>query len=395
MVDNAKNNQGVAAAVRNPQGKITKVTVQVHPGVVRNLKRFGIKLSVGNQGLTTFHGYAPSFNQNVQKYKNFTPVPETPIAQWTTIQKLDSVIRRAALLLPEEVGNQLLGLLEPWALAAMAVVLIIWIGGHFIVASEIADVALLILGGIFLGLAAFQAGGHLANFAIKCVDGRTEKDLDESAQHLAEAIALIGVQTVMALLLAKAPEVFREPKMQMNQLEPSVPLTMETVGEPPLTPGKLFYEPKLTEKLSEFPRGPSGGSTNRWGDISLLVTKNIKDVNAVKVHELVHRFLTPKLQILPKIRQFRAVLKNQGYLRSNLLRYLEEALAETVAQLTVNGLNWRNFIAGVKFPVGEAGEACYVTNPAMIMEAKGILLGPINVGGIIFNVYYEHSKPKK
>jgi hypothetical protein len=147
--------------------------------------------------------------------------------------------------------------------------------------------------------------------------------------------------------------------------------------------------------MSEFPYGRSGGETNRWGDITLLVTKNIKDVNATKIHELVHRFLIPKLQTFPKLRQFSAVLKNQGYLRSYTLRYLEEALAETVAQLTVNGFNWRNFIVGVKFPVGVAGESCYVTNAAMATEAAGILLGPINVSGIVFNVYYERSRPTK
>ncbi len=392
MVESAKNNPAVADAVRNPKGKTTKINVIVQPSIVEKLRQFGINLAVNHQGKATFTGHNATFGGNVKKYQNFTLAPETPISQWTPIQKLDSVIRRTALLLPEEVGRQLLGLLEPRSLAIMVAVLIMWIGGHFFVASEIVDVGLLLFGTLFLGFAAFQAGGLLANFAIKCFDGRTEKDLDESAQNLADAIALIGIQVVMALLLAKAPNVFREPKMNMNQLEPSVPLTMETVGEPPTTPGKLFYEPKLTEKLSDFPHGPSGGSTDRWGDITLLVTKNIKDVNAVKVHELVHRFLIPKLQIFPKLRQFSAVLKNQGYLRSNILRYLEEALAETFAQLKVNGINWRNFMAGVRFPVGMAGESCYVTNAAMATEAEGILIRSITVGGMIFNVYYKPAK---
>lgn len=106
----------------------------------------------------------------------------------------------------------------------------------------------------------------------------------------------------------------------------------------------------MKEVVSDFPGGKSAGMTSQWGDIVLLVANNIDDVNAVKMHELVHRFLIPKLQMFPKLRQFSAVLKNQGYLRSNILRYLEEALAETVAQLTVYGVNWRNFMVGVRFP---------------------------------------------
>lgn len=395
MVNNAKSNSAVAVALQNPQGKISKVTVHVYPPIVEKLRRFGINLAINHQGKATFTGHAASFSGNVKKYQNFTPAPETPVSQWTTIQKLDSVIRRAALLLPEEVGNELLKLIKPWSLAIMAALLVFWVIGHFFVASEIADVALLIIGGAFLGFAAFQAGEHLGNFAVKCINGKTEKDLDESAQHLAEAIALIGVQTVMALLLAKAPKVFREPRIKMNQLKPSVPLTMKTIGEPPTTPDALFYEPKILETKSQFPFGKSAGLTKEWGDIELLVTKNIDDVNATVVHEIVHQVLTPKLQVFPKIRQFRAVLKNQGYLRSYLLRYLEEALAETISQLYIKGINWRNFLAGVRFPVGQAGESCYVTNAAMATEAKGILLGPINVGGMIFNVYYNDAKQKK
>lgn len=392
LVNKSKNTPEIAKAVSNPQVKIIKITVQVFPGIVEKLKRFGIDLLTNSKGKTMFKGYAPSFSGNVKKYQDFKAVPESPVSQWTTLQKLDAVIRRAALLLPEDVGKELLNLLDPLALAAMAVILGIWVAGHFFVASEIADVVLLILGGIMLGAAVFQAGEHIYYFAFKCVNGKTDEDLDESAKHLSEAIALIGVQAILALLLAKAPKVFREPKVRMNQTQPSVPLTMKTVGEPPVTPNKLFYEPKLTEIPSQFPNSPSGGLTNQWGDITLLVTKNIKDVNATKVHELVHRFLIPKLQTFPKLRQFSAVLKNQGYLRSYILRYLEEALAETVAQLAVNGLKWRNFMAGIKFPVGMAGESCYVTTAAMATEARGILLGPINVGGMIFNVYYEASR---
>ncbi len=385
MVSNAKSNAAVADAVLNPKGHIIKVTVgvsaSVSASIVEKLRRFGINLLVNNKGVATFHGYAPTHKKKVERYQNFTPAPEKSVSQWTTVEKLDSVIRRAALLLPEEVGNQLLGLLSPVALAAMTVVLIIWIGGHFFVASEIADVALLIVGGIFLGVAAFQAGGLLANFAIKCVDGRTEKDLDESDQHLAEAIALIGVQTVIALLLAKAPKVFRESKITMNKSAPV--LNIKTMPPLPRTPGKLFYKPKLQSFKGGY---PGEGVTFRSGD-SFYSTLGAEDiVAAARIHEKVHQFLTPKLQIL---REFRVVLKSNSYSKSYVLRYLEEALAQTVAEISVYGIGKQQILNGISFPVKNG----YVTVTKMSIKATGVLLGPINVGGTIYKVYFNYSKP--
>jgi hypothetical protein len=60
----------------------------------------------------------------------------------------------------------------------------------------------------------------------------------------------------------------------------------------------------------------------------------------------VHQFLTPKLYIF---RAYRVSNRASSYLRSSLWRYLEEALAETVAQVGVNG--FRQLVAGIRFPV--------------------------------------------
>lgn len=392
MVNNAKGNAAVAGAVLNPKGKTIKITVAVSVSIVEKLRRFGINLLISKKGIVTFDNYAPTYQLKVRKYQNFREVPSTPVAHWTTIQKLDSVIRRAALLLPESVGNQLLALLEPWVLAAMAVVLGFWVVGHFFMASQIADAILLIVGGILLGVAAFQAGELLVSFAIKCVDGRTEKDLDESAQHLADAIALIGVQVVMSLLLAKAPKVFGEPRRLLNE-PPVKPLNYKTVGEPP-TSSKVFfenYEGKLTFNENAFagiPGEMAGGSTSAYGDIFITYAKNakIEDIKVAFFHERVHRFLVPRLQVFKFLRQTLAILKNNSYLKSYILRYLEEALAETVGQVKGNG--WRNFFVGVRFPTNKG----YVTFTKMGVEATGIFLGPINVGGMTYNVYFSYTK---
>jgi hypothetical protein len=102
-----------------------------------------------------------------------------------------------------------------------------------------------------------------------------------------------------------------------------------------------------------------------------------------------HSSLTPKLQMFKKLRQVRAVLKTNSYLKSYLLRYLEESLAQTIGLFRAKGINIGNLVEGFKFPVGQEG---YVTVVKMGVEAKGILLGQINVNGMTFNVYFSFTK---
>jgi hypothetical protein len=67
----------------------------------------------------------------------------------------------------------------------------------------------------------------------------------------------------------------------------------------------------------------------------------------VLLHEKVHQFLAPKLYLL---REFRMGGRWDSYTRSSLYRFVEEALAETIAQVGVTGM--RNFFLGIRFPVG-------------------------------------------
>lgn len=56
--------------------------------------------------------------------------------------KLRVVLTKAASLLPSDVGEQLLAMVTPQALATMAGVVVIWAGAHFFGIGEIADVIL-------------------------------------------------------------------------------------------------------------------------------------------------------------------------------------------------------------------------------------------------------------
>ena len=135
VIKDARNNAEIIAVLKNPQGKITHIEVHVFPAVVDNLKLFGINLLINGGNKATFNGHAVRFAENVKKYQNFTPAPVTPVSQWRVEDKLGAVIRRAALLLPEDVGKELLKLLDPLVLVFIVVVVVVWAGGHFIGAS--------------------------------------------------------------------------------------------------------------------------------------------------------------------------------------------------------------------------------------------------------------------
>lgn len=54
-------------------------------------------------------------------------------------------------------------------------------------------------------------------------------------------------------------------------------------------------------------------------------------------------------ETLKMLKLFSDVARYNSYIKSSIFRYLEEALAETVAQVSVNGL--REVMAGITFPV--------------------------------------------
>ena len=64
--------------------------------------------------------------------------------------------------------------------------------------------------------------------------------------------------------------------------------------------------------------------------------------------------------------------------------FIEEAMAETYAQLRVSGINLNSLLKGITFPLN-GGYTITVTKAGS--EAAGILLGPVNVGGMVWNVW--------
>jgi hypothetical protein len=206
-------------------------------------------------------------------------------------------------------------------------VLVAWAGSHFFGVGEIADVVLLILGWVAVGGVALEAGGHIIDFIRITMHAGSERDCDEAAKHLARAVTLLGVQLVLALLLRKKPgDTF---KIAANKAMPPYAKAFVT---PLARNAPLRYRPKLifTKRLNY-----RNASTTAIGDIKVGLGARFgnasrEELLAALAHEKVHQFLTPKLYLF---RNLRVYMKQSAYRQSYILRYLEEALAETIGLL--------------------------------------------------------------
>ena len=125
------------------------------------------------------------------------------VAELTPTQKLTEAVIRAAIALPGETGEKLRALITPSYLASTVVVLGIYGASHAVGVGQVADVGMLIIGGVYLGKNVFSVINDLIGFA-KAIDATTEEELDKAGQHLASAISTVGVNTVVALLTKKA-----------------------------------------------------------------------------------------------------------------------------------------------------------------------------------------------
>ena len=144
-------------------------------------------------------------------------------------------------------------------------------------------------------------------------------------------------------------------------------------GAPFVGTRQRMYKPTVTSD----PTLPAGvGATDKYGNVTFSPHGSAKDVALAKTHEAVHSFLSPKA--INGLREFRADLGMMAYQRSALCRYIEEALAESYAQVKVNGVT--ALPHGLRFPIREG----YVTIGRVGGEAA---IGTIMYGGILYGVY--------
>jgi len=113
----------------------------------------------------------------------------------------------------------------------------------------------------------------------------------------------------------------------------------------------------------------------------------------VLLHERVHQFLAPKLYLLRRVR-----VENRigSYFKSSLYRYIEEMLAETVAQVGVNGLS--KVLVGLKFPVANgyiyltrAGGYSAAMGGAGLIPEGAALLGSGAILGFTYRLWFKQG----
>ncbi len=301
--------------------------------------------------------------------------------------RLKEAIERALPLLPPNLRNQVAGLLSPQSLSIMAGTTAAWLVSHFFGVGEIADLILIVAGGAFLGLAAADIASDLNEFARRTFGAESEEDLDVAGQRFASAVAKGGVNLVSTILLRKFAEegpLFRD---RYSTTAPYSPRTGRPLGS---TPGRWFYRPRELSQARP-PASTRGlrGNTSLEGDVWVnrdpaeFQTGQPVALERLKTfrHESAHSFLTPRLQVL---RELRIQLRSGAYERSHIMRYLEEALAEAYGRWGTVG----DVPRAIRFPVDKG----YVTVAKMGEEARGILQGSINVGGVLYQVFLTNGR---
>jgi hypothetical protein len=283
-------------------------------------------------------------------------------------EKFGEAIRRSLPLMPAGVAAEVRELLEPEALAMMVAVSGAWAVSHFFGVGEIADGVLLVMGWAAAGGAAIGMGRDLLKAINLIRRARSDADLDAAARLFASVAVRMGATALSAIFFKGRPKIYGGPP-------PRIPAG-------PHGGSGLFYKPTVKTGLlaAPAPGYVTLGITDEFGDITIhssLLRDPAKYLHTL-FHERVHQFLTPKLYPL---RQVRVKLAIGGYTKSYILRYLEEALAQAVANLRMYR---RGLLDAVTFPVKNG----YCTVADMMTEVRGHLMGVINVSGMMYKVLF-------
>lgn len=283
-------------------------------------------------------------------------------ASLSSVEKIGEAMRRSLPHLPAEARAVVASMLDPRLLPIIGAAIIAWAVSHLVGVGEFVDVVMLSVGAIALGFSVFEGSREMLDFARGAVNARVDRDLDRAAEYFARAITILGISTVQAVLLRGGIRAVRP--RGMPHLRP-----MQRVGSPPAAGNRL----RLT-RLSTL--DGKAGTTDAYGTLQVARDQSLSEQRVTLFHELVHRYFAPRTG---PFRQLRASLHMTGYVRSALLRYVEEALAEGYGQLRVHGLaaavrQWR-------FPVANG----YMT--VSEIAAEGQAIGIISLSGVSFQVY--------
>lgn len=329
--------------------------------------------------------------------------PNVPITMWSQADKLGEAMNRSLPLLGPEVQKQIKQLLTVETLAVIAGVMAVWISSHAVGVGFVADAVLLSAGVYAIGAAIFDGLDHLYQFAWRALLAKHEADLNAAANHFSKAVAIIGVEALLAILFRRAPKTF------MNMPFEPVEHARPAHGKPKLVGSRKLEDFGLSDfDKIYFKKGPTKemleqmitkGSTNSVGEIMIfrpppgrfsqaeISAHRLKRRHTAR-HEAVHRFFTPKFNFLYR---FRIRARTVSYRFSSLSRYIEEAVAEAVARFGRNG--FKEAFGGAKFPVQNGYVTIFLRQEGkgapVFAEVAGIVAGSFLVSGMLFEIYYK------
>jgi hypothetical protein len=282
-----------------------------------------------------------------------------------------------------DVGRMIDSMLTPLNLEIMVGTLALWAGSHLFGVGEIIDVLLLLVGAFTIGWSIVDVGRALYDFADYTINGTTDDDLERAAAAFANAVVVGGITVIMAILLHKSVKEIQVTRgaSVADAIRPRNP-GLPKVGPDPYA-GQIWSKPGI---LKDPLLKAGEGETSWFGEVRYSPHGTVAEQVIARIHELGHRFLTPRFIAL---RTLRVQLRASGYLKSALLRYLEEAMTETVAQVWRLGLSKSTLFQGVTFPVREG----YVTINSVMGE--GAVIGRITAGTRFFIVQFTPAPPKK
>ena len=289
--------------------------------------------------------------------------------------KVAEAMRRSLKYVGPEAKAELEQLLTPANLSIMAGTVAVWAGSHFFGVGEFVDLILLVVGVFAIGLGVIEGAKELYWFATGAVDARDDADLESAGRHFAKAVDVLGITVVTAVLSKGAAK-----KVYARGLPKRQPFRVPTASPP------AVRRISRVNVLGSATRSVSG-TTDFWGNIKLLrVDPSVPNRLAIQrvslYHEWVHSVLTPRFGPL---RNLRASLAWSARKKSFLLAYVEEHLAESFAQLKVNGM--AGAIESLNFPVKNG----YMT--VSQLRAEGLVVGTVVVQGIAWHVGFHLGSP--
>ena len=127
------------------------------------------------------------------------------LSHLNSVEKLLLAVEASIYYLPSEVAEEIKAIFTPATLATMVGVFAVYLAAHATGVGQAIDIGMLIAGGIYFGLDAFAIFKDIAGFA-GAIDATTTEELEEAGEHLASAVAKIGVDAVMTLLTKKVAD---------------------------------------------------------------------------------------------------------------------------------------------------------------------------------------------